>query len=182
MSHPRSGSHYIAALIDINFFDGNNYLRHYVGHRLGNDKKVKDKKKAIIYTWREYEATAKSLFGLRHRFGLDEDDFEKFQQRTLKNMFNSNLSVNTYVDTLNSSRMEKGVTQLFSEMDMTLKAYLEEHKRSWLTYRGKKNFLDIQYEELLKNFDKSMLKIAKFLGIRKKKFININKKIGWQNK
>ena len=34
--HPRSGSHWFNRLIDMNFFDGTDYLRHYGGHPWGN--------------------------------------------------------------------------------------------------------------------------------------------------
>lgn len=91
MSYPRSGSHYLARLIDVNFFDGSNYLRHYGNHDIGLIVDRKPKTIKWIYIYRNVEDVIKSMFRIRGRFGLSNvDDFDKFKIMKMKDMVDIN--------------------------------------------------------------------------------------------
>ena len=77
--HQRTGTHYIAAVICTNFLNTKDYIAHYKNHSL--PKTVKNNNIAYIYTWRDFNSVAKSLFNSRKTFGLNNvNNFESFLQ------------------------------------------------------------------------------------------------------
>jgi len=184
-SHPRSGSHWIMRLIDMNFFDGTDYLRHYGGHPFGNEPRSLGyfkPKQAVIYTYRNLDSTADSVYRMRHRFGLDQDDYEKFCATPMKDMYNTNLKVDTFRNTIKDTKYVDEVDWLFRSRTETVSEYMIKHKQSWMVHDGKPNFLTVSYDDLVSSFHGTMLNIAHFLGSDKTEFIDENKRVGWRAK
>lgn len=83
-SHPRTGSHYVTALVNVNFFNTDDYMNFYRGHLpFGmslSPRKIVEKysDSKFIYIKRNFDDVARSVFKLRNRFGLDVDFFDKF--------------------------------------------------------------------------------------------------------
>jgi hypothetical protein len=185
VSHPRSGSHWVMRLIDLNFFDGKNYLKHYGGHPFGHEMRARGyfkRNQAVIYTCRNLDNTAKSIFRMRHRFGLNEDDYEKFLITPMRKMYNNKLKFEAIRDTLTDKIEVTEVDWLFRNRNETVKEYIQKHIDSWSMHVGKPNFIVLPYSSLVNGFENSMLAIAQFLGSNKTKFIDEQKRIGWREK
>lgn len=184
-SHPRSGSHWIMRLIDINFFNGRDYLQHYGGHPFGNEPRSLGYFKptqAVIYTHRNLDDTARSVYKMRHRFGLDEDNYEKFLATPMRDMYNKNLKVDTVRDTLTEKTNVDEVDWLFGSRPETVKEYMTAHKASWGRHIGKANFMMVSYDDLVSDFQGTMERIAYYLGSNKKEFVDEQKRVGWRAK
>lgn len=184
-SHPRSGSHWVMRLIDMNFFDGKDYLKHYGGHPFGNEPRSKGYFKpnqAVIYTWRTIDDAVRSIYKMRHRFGLDEDNYETFCVTPMKKMYNPNLKVVAVRDTLTGEDKFTDVDWLFRSREETPKEYIEKHRRSWQVHTDKPNFLAVCYDDLVVDFQGTMLRIAHFLGSNKTEFVDENRRVGWREK
>ena len=184
--HPRSGSHWFNRLIDINFFDGTDYLRHYGGHPFGDHpraaKYLQTPGQAVIYTHRSVTCTTKSIYKMRHRFGLIEDDYEKFCNTPMKDMYNANGTADVIRDTMNERIEVVEVDALFRGRPETVPEYITKHKASWGRHVGKGNFMMVSYDDLATDFHETMLRIAHFLGSDKTEFIDENKRVGWRAK
>lgn len=181
--HPRSGSHWINHLIDINFFDGSDYIRHYGGHPWGNEQRslnyLSQPGQAVLYTYRNREDAVNSVYRMRHRFGLDRDNYEEFKNTPMRQMYNPNLKFEAVVNKINKTESVTQVDRLFALRTETIGKYLTAHKQSWKQHEGRANFMFVCYDELVSDFQGTMLKIAKFLGSDKTKFIDEENRVGW---
>lgn len=184
--HQRSGSHWINRLIDINFFNGSDYTRHYGGHPWGNEARANQylntKGQAVFYTHRNLEDAINSAYRIRHRLGLDEDDYEKFKTTPMKNMHNKNLKAEAIVNDAKNTRVVRTVDTLLEHRTETIGEYLSAHYNSWKVHEDKDNFMFICYDDLVNDFQGTMLKIAKFLGSNKTEFVDETKRVGWHEK
>jgi len=181
-SHPRSGSHYFARLIDINFYNGGDYLQHYGSHVAPTSKYFNlCKTTGGFYLWRNTEDTIKSIYNMRHRFGLDEDDFNVFTKKTLSEMYTPNLLVNVAVNNVQKRRIDNTVNNMLSTYNVTAEQYILEHKKQWFEYcDSHSNIMVICYDELKNDFNHTMSDVAKFIGSSKNtNFLNDREKIGW---
>ena len=184
--HPRSGSHWINRVIDINFFNGKDYLRHYGGHPWGNEpratKYLSQPKQAVIYTHRNVNDTVDSIYRMRHRFGLDEDDFEQFCITPMSKMYNAKLKVVAVRDTIKKTDHITEVDRLFARRTETVPMYIKKHVHSWREHLNKPNFIIVSYDSLVKDFHGTMLRVAHFLGSKKTEFKDEQKRVGWREK
>ena len=190
ISHPRSGSHYAAALVAKNFFGTDDYLKFYGGHGFNfkaMEKRIASKPKCLyIYIWRSFENVAKSIFVLRDRFGLDTDDFETFLKTPYSKIWSNKIEVNAIVrETLLVSENMNTVDPLFRKIDMLPEEFHKKHVKYYQElYFTHKNTMSLVYDNLI-NSEKyfkntmNMLSIL-FLGELKKDYIDIDKKIGWK--
>lgn len=181
VGHPRSGSHYFTHLIAINFFDGRDHLQYYGGHVSTKEHHIKTNTTSrYFYIYRNIEDTMKSMFNMRKRFGLDEDSFEIFKERTMVDMFNPSLTVKILVNTGDKITVYTNVDSLFSRQNVTPSEYIAQHQKKWLEFVEKyENLMAVRYEDLIENFDDTMLKVAKYMGSDKTEFENTTDRIGW---
>ncbi len=184
--HPRSGSHWINRIIDLNFFDGSDYLRHYGGHPWGNGRRapiyLNAPKQAVIYTHRNIEDTVNSIYRMRHRFGLDQDDYEKFSTTPMKRMYNPRLKVDAVRDTIKKTDKITQVDRLLAQRTETVPEYIKKHIHSWREHINKSNFMFLYYDDLANNFEETMLRVAHFLGSNKTQFQDEQKRVGWRER
>ena len=85
VGHPRSGTHYITALISTNFLNDPDYLKIYGNH--GLPPIACDPSIAYVHIWREFTEVAKSIYMLKERFGLDIGSYEEFLGTLYKDMW-----------------------------------------------------------------------------------------------
>jgi hypothetical protein len=138
---------------------------------------------AVIYTYRDIEAVERSVFKMRHRFGLDEDDFDRFVVTPMARMYNRNLKAHAIRDTITERLNVKEVDWLFGQCNETVRQYMERHLASWMVlHADKKNFMMLKYDDLAHNFYWTMRKVAKFLGSNKTEFKDENRRVGWRAK
>lgn len=189
-AHPRSGSHYLAALIAKNFFNTEAYFNFYGGHGTNFDsmeRRVRNTQDTIFfYIWRDFESVARSIFVLRNRFGLKVDDYEKFLNTSYHKMWCPDLEVDVVRETLTSFEHINTVDNLFKKMvNRTPFDYHHEHFMFWHRLGiGYKNVAIIYYGNLTdpKYFLKTMNYINSFFSLEDRNiFINIDKKVGWMN-
>lgn len=183
--HPRSGSHYLAALIDKNFFDGSNYLRHYKKskpHRMGGQVKreiTNHPNTAFVYIWRNFKDVGLSMFNMRKRFGLVEDDFDKFLETKYSSMWRRAVPSRASVNVLHRQRVIKGSSSLFSRINLKPRQFWKSHFDSWERLKGLDNVILVLYDDLKAHFQSTMLALAQELGSDKDTFQDVTEKVGW---
>lgn len=177
--HQRSGTHYIAKLISLNFLNSSDYSQIYSNHK--SPIIVVDQNTLYIYTYRNYLDVAKSIFNMRKSFGLNNvKNFDDFLNKKYRDMWKPNKNFNINVLIKGNLFKSNYISKYFSKINKTPKEWHEEYYRKWINKEKVcGNILRVDYDNLKNNFEKEMLKVAKKLGINKKKFVNINKKIGW---
>ena len=178
--HPRSGTHYITALVSTNFQDDSDYLKIYGNHAL--PRIARDPRVAYIHIWRDFEGVAKSIFVLKERFGLKAADYEAFLKTPYKDMWAKKNpdSIVTNVRTLSGSAKYLGAVDFFKGVDMTPRGFWEFYNRSWVDAKVKHpNIISVKYDDILKNFDGAMTDIGKMLHCDVGSFKNIDRKVGW---
>lgn len=171
ISHPRAGSHYLAKLLNANFFHKDSYLELYAGHGSGHLQHLKSPSTAVFYIYRNSEDTIKSMFVLRDRFGLVADNIEEFKTKKLNEMHNKNISSNAVFN----GKSVTDVDTYFSTIPLTIEEYLKEHREFW--YRP--GLFVVNYQALIEDFQQSMGAIAFHLGSDRREFINVTKRVGW---
>jgi hypothetical protein len=175
IGHPRSGSHFLTALIAVNFFNTNNYIQFYGGHA----DKFRDsfKNKKIIYSWRNFEETSQSIFKIRKRFGICTDNFTEFLNRPLKDLWSNNLEFEIKVDYITEQKIVNKVDALWKNTNKTLYDYWFDHINYWTK---REDVLSIKYEDLMKSNETELKKVANFIG--KEELVEIKRideKVGW---
>lgn len=180
MGHPRSGTHYISALISMNFLDDPDYLKIYGSHVL--PRITPDPHMAYIHIWRDFEGVAKSLYILRERFGLKVADYETFLKTPYKDMWAPMEpdGIVTHVRTLSDRAKYLGADDFFKEVELTPIAFWNFYNRLWTTFRKKQsNVLSVKYDDVVEDFPGAMDRIGKMLHSDVGRFKNINQKVGW---
>lgn len=175
-SFPRSGTHYLLALLNLNFWQGGNYCKYLyrsTGHKLHLEEEG-DPDWAIFYIWRLFDGVAASVFAMRDDWCLDEDDYQRFLQRPLGEMYNP---ARAGCACLNGEP-RRGVNSTFEDNPFILREAWKNHIATW-TGKQLPNLFVVSYDRLLSNFDDEMLEIAEFLGSKKREFKNIKKRVGW---
>lgn len=178
--HPRSGTHYITAIMSLNFLDDEDYLNIYRNHELPDI--VTDDHTAYLYIWRRFEDVSKSIYLLKERFGLQVNSYEAFIESRYSHMWRNESPdhVVTHVRTLNQKATLNGVSDFFQEIDMTPAEYWIYYNKKWAACAEKhSNVFGICYDEMVNNFEGTMQSIALKLGSHRRRFKNINRKIGW---
>ena len=178
--HPRSGTHYIAALISINFLGDEDYLKVYRNHEL--PEIVQDPNIAYFHIWRDFEGMARSIYVLRERFGLAAGSYEEFLESRYSDMWGIEQTegVVTNVRTLNGSARLSGISDFFRGVDMNPREYWEYYNINWINCaKEKTNIIRVKYDDMLKDFNRTMLHIEMNLHSSVDEFRNIDKKVGW---
>lgn len=181
ISHPRAGSHYLAHLLNINFFHLPDYLPLYAGHSDGHKSHLKVPGTAVFYIYRKCEDSMLSMYNMRDRFGLVANSYEDFTQKTLKSMHSTNIKAETILNISGHKNIITKVDTYLSSFNMTPKEYLKDHKEKWLSIEAI-NYYCIDYDDLINNFEDTMLNISKFLGSDETQFIQERQRIGWYDK
>lgn len=178
--HPRSGTHYIAALMSVNFLKDEDYLKIYRNHEL--PRMVQDPHIAYIYVWRRFEGVARSIYVLKERFGLTVDSFETFLTKHYSEMWavQDPDQVVTNVKTLQDSGKLTGISDFFEKVDMRPKAYWRYYNRKWAECaKARPNVFGICYDDMVEDFKGTMGDIGSKLGSSLSHFKDIKQKIGW---
>jgi len=178
ISHPRAGSHYLAWLLNNNFFHKNNYLELYAGHGKEHIKYLERKDTAVFYIHRDIKPTLASMYTLRDRLGLRCDSWEHFLSSKLKDLRCRKTIHRTCYDSGKDKTYVTDTDHYLGRFNLTPKEFLVGHKNYWTRIHSD-NYMVISYGALINNFEKEMIVIAKFLGSDKKEFINIEHRIGW---
>ena len=179
-SHQRTGSHYIAAIISTNFLNNRDYKKIHRGHKLPHI--IKHKNTAYIYTWREFEEVAKSIYTMRQSFGLNNvDSFESFLKNRYCDMWKpiKHPGINV-IDLKGNKRQDPYISPGFRNNKYTPFEWWKFYHDSWaISEKENKNVIKVSYNDLMTNFNKTMRVLAKKLGSPKKEFSNIEKQVGW---
>ena len=181
ISHPRAGSHYLAHLLNINFFHLPNYLPLYAGHSTAHMRYLDRPDTAVFYIYRDNVNTIESMYNMRNRFGLVANSFEEFKNTRLCDMHNVNIKSEAIKDNGIKKELVSDVDTYLSRFDQTPEEYLNAHKKFWLNIH-QSNYHVLMYEDLLYEFEHTMEMIAWFLESSKHEFIQEEKRIGWYDK
>lgn len=179
--HPRSGSNYLAEVLDLNFFHSGNYHNWYGGHILPDKTLLEKPDTAYIYIYRDFEAVISSVYKLKERFGLNCNNLEGLKASRYKDIFNPNLASEIQVRHHNRQRSEHTLSYHFAHIDKTPGEYHRFHIEAWKAFSDHPNLLFIDYDDLVNNFQGEMSRIANFLGaeVPAQGFLNISEKVGY---
>ena len=177
---PRSGTHYITALISSYFLDDTDYLKIYRNHELPEIVQVQSI--AYFHIWRDFEPMAKSIYVLKERFGLSVGSYEEFLKSRYTDMWrmkNPEKAV-TNVRTLNGRARFTGISDFFKGVDMNPRQYWEYYNTVWAECaKENPNVISVKYDDMLEDFNGTMSYIAARLGSDVTEFKNIDRKVGW---
>ena len=182
-SHQRSGSHYFAALISLNFYNEQDYRKRYKNHPIGSKVRGRiDKNSDILfaYIFRNFNDTAKSMFKMRDRFGLTVDDYDVFLNTTYKDMWSSDVKFSIKINYFGEEKHVDKVSTYFKKINQTPREFWQAHKRFWTKMnKTRGNIIIVNYDDLINDFEKEIRRVGEKIGITKKQIINIDEKIGW---
>jgi len=178
--YPRSGTHYITALISINFLDDADYLKIYRNHEFPD--LVQDANTAYIHIWRDFEGIAKSIYVLKERFGLDVGSYEEFLKGSYSDMWKMKDPDKVVINARNLwGRVKiKGISDFFKDVDMKPREFWEHYNGVWLECtKENPNVLSIKYDDVIDNFKSTMVSLAVRLGSDLTEFKSIARKVGF---
>jgi hypothetical protein len=175
-SFPRSGTHYLLKVLGDNFWPGaSKYWKRFTIHAL-QFAEEEDRTLAIFYISRNFESVARSCFRLRKFWRFDEDDYGRFLERPLREMYNPELPGIAYRDGV---RHRQGGRPRFSQHTNTLYELWQAHNLTWARKRLPNLFI-VFYEDLISNFVGTMTEIAEFLGSSRRTFADVPEHVGWR--
>jgi hypothetical protein len=181
--HHRSGNHYLAALININFFGKEDYkfLCNNRQHTLISGIPSNDK---YLYIYRNFEDVSKSCFEMRARFGLDVATYEEFLSNRYCDMYTGKIAVNVHVNFIYNEFNTRSGSIFFHNFKKTPLEWHTAHLEHYNELAKKTDLLLlVSYDRLKSDFYDQMLEIAQFFGTAHRKFENVTQKVGyWPNK
>ncbi len=193
--HQRTGTHFVAKLVDLNFMNTGNYLNCYskTPHEIRKKKlgEIKNRNNAIICVKRNWKDTSLSLFKFRERLGLDVDNYEEFLNRTYSDMWKKGTCrIILHGDGIENDIIKKEenhkeglapVSSKFRNIDMKPKEYFEYYYKWWKSAEWRySNIIIISYDLFISDFKNHMNYLSRFLGCNTTNFKNVKYKVGWE--
>jgi hypothetical protein len=182
-THPRSGTHYTAALIAENFFNSKDYtfLFPKAGmHRL----QAPEEDGKIVYVTRNIGSVLKSVWAFRQRWGFTAKDYAEFiatpyiEQRPR----GEPSSPVTLYRNLRQGEEELAFTKYdsyFKRQPATPTEWWDQHSAYWFQQaRDRSDIVIVQYDNLQANFKQEMTLLANGLELPPS-FNRIPEKVGW---
>ena len=118
------------------------------------------------------------MFNLRNRFGLACSTLSAFERNKLSYMHSTKGWSEAVRNIDGNKEVVHDVDTALKNVDLTPGEYIYNHHVEWLD-KPNDNFHTVAYENLINNFEPTMLKIAKFLGSDKTEFLNESDRVGW---
>lgn len=181
--HPRSGTHYVAALVDQNLYDGSDYLRHYqrkyphaTADRL---ESIRGQNRWLpVYVYRDCMDVMRSVFSMRGRFGLNVNDFQTFLRSVYSDMWTDNMDFVIDADFIHWQKQSSKVARLFENVDETPIEYWRRHTSGWLRHN---EVFPVSYDKV-KNDPLTFLQdLACALDMeRPTEVTEIERRVGWK--
>lgn len=181
IGHQRSGSHFFAKTLNDNFFHKENYLDLYTGHSRQHLQWIKHPNMCVFYTYRNTEDSVESMYRMRDRFGLVANSLEEFKTKKIKDMYSRKINANTIFYNGVSEKLITEVDGFLSGINKTVENYLDSEKKFWLYYSCP-NYMPVSYDDLMEDYDSTMIRVAQFLGSDKREFTKEKSRIGWYDK
>lgn len=195
-SHPRSGTHYLMAVLNANFIHKPSIWEVEWGHlREGKGRKVmsyplhglpdtfKENDLPHLYIWRNFEDVAKSILRMPDRFGIHRKDLTvtEFSDTPWGELHTPGTRWAWQID----GETKRGKGSAFSSAlpppDMTPYEYWKNHVSSWIDFAGHRtDVYVVDYGLLVSSFQETTSDIATWLGEEVREFVNVNEKIGGQ--
>ena len=180
--HPRSGTHYIAALIHKNFFNKEgSYLECYGTHKIGSKMKIRSSV-GYIYVWRNFKDLSESFYNMRHRFGVpNETSYKEFLRTKYSDIWTRDVGkFKIKINTGEEETFNTNVCNLVKNSQMTPSEYWLSHMKSWVKLSESfDNIFIVGYNEIRKYFEETMIEIADYLKSNKTEFVDVKEKVGW---
>jgi hypothetical protein len=178
-SHPRSGTHYLMALLDENFIQ-------HPGERFrdafGHDRHVNRHLHGLpdqcdptwfdsghhFYIWRGWEGVANSILSMPERFGITEElTLEEFSQAKWSDIYTPKVrwAWRQWGKVERGDGTAFGATFHKEAINYNTKEFWEHHKKTWQEFaKTRDNVYIVKYESLLNDFQITMSNIALWLG------------------
>ena len=177
--HHRSGNHYLAALLNENFYHFDEYLSLLQSSQHALARGIIPNRK-YLYIHRNFTDVSKSVFAMRARLGLDVDSYEKFLATRYRDMYTGKIAVLMHMNFINRQGTSRSNSIFFHGIKSTPEEWHTRHIDHYKQlFEGKDNCLMVDYDKLKSDFIKEMVVIAKFLGFPDVSLRNINEKVGW---
>ena len=181
---PRSGNHYLAHLVGINFFGRTTIPKKVVLHHLPNEAALEQPEGPFVtfYCYRSFEGFSKSFYNLRARFGMGDITLEDLRTRPLGELVpqGDKPKANYTFDDGDTCQQSTEIRLWYARSKRTLREHWQQHLRKWFSHAAKTpHVVVVNYESLLQAFHPTMLNIAACLGSTKVEFEDKLGRIGW---
>jgi len=185
--HQRAGNHYLAYLINNNFFNYDNYysLFNNGNHKFGYEHTSFNSDTLYIYIYRNLEDTAKSFLKIRGRFCIGTSKLDDLLSDKPMRLYASKKeavgivldrdAIEAFKRAGDSVHRRSNFTFTFG--DLTFREWHSKHISSWTNIK-RDNLIFIRYEDLIQDFHNTMLYISRKLGSDRTNFINMDKRLG----
>jgi len=187
-SHPRSGTNYLGALVQLNFFEESNFSQRFDSnaHRMSKNAErfiINNPNTGIIYIYRSFNDVINSVFNARKILGLNVESVGQLLNSKYSEVWSKSpvedYTMKSFKDLNAPTKYKKKVSGHFSKVNMYPEEYWKEHINSWLKLSLKyNNILMLGYEDLKNQFYTTMKSISTFLGVDKENFEDVKEKVG----
>lgn len=178
-SHPRSGTHYLMALLDKNFIHhSGEKFRDAFGHDRHSNRHLHGLPEQCdptwfdsgrhFYIWREWEDVAKSILRMPERFGITEEmTLAEFSAARWSDIYTPKVPWvwRQWGGVERGDGTAFGATFQKEAINWNTKEFWEHHRDTWREFaETRDNVWIVKYESLVNNFQTAMSNIALWLG------------------
>lgn len=201
-SHPRSGTHYLLAVLNANFIHKPSMWEVDWGHLRERDGKTvmayplhglpetfSDNALPHFYVRRDFEEIAQSILRMPRRFGIVRDDLtvEEFSSTPWGELYVPGTRWKWKLEpaALASGAIPSGNSTAFGAAkppaEMTPRDYWEHHVTCWESFAsGREDVCVVNYTALTSDFQEEMGRISAWLGEENREFVDVAEKVGGQ--
>lgn len=185
-SHPRSGTHWLQAVLNENFVHAENYYDIYWNRpEHGFPDRYEDWGSDLkrFYIFRRFDSVAYSFLkpARREQYGLSDISLDKFAHTP----WNELVSVDgTWKGIWEGSEVSGAVLDNhgFALETRTPYEFWNDHVTAWLQWANEReDVLVVEYEALKNEFQKEMAKVGEFLGKPHENYVEVTRQVGWSS-
>lgn len=199
--HPRSGTHYLMAVLNENFIHRPGPFRDAFGHDRHADRHLHGlpeqsdptwyEEGRHFYIWREFSGVAASILKMPERFGIAEKlTLDEFRNARWSEIYAGKIPWKwRQIRSLDEEgKVERGNGTAFGTtfhqmaIDWNTHDFWEHHVKCWKTFsRERDNIYVLKYEDLINDFQGVMEAVACWLGEEVTSFSQVRKKVSGQS-
>lgn len=195
--HPRSGTHYLMAVLNANFIHEPSIWEVEWGHLKKNSQgrmamayplhglpdTLKENDLPHLYIWRDFESVANSILRMPRRFGITRKGLtlNEFAATPWGDLHVPGTRWAWKIDGVKKGGVTSAFSSALPPLDMTPYDYWNLHVSEWIDFASHRtDVCVVDYVTLTSSFQEEMERIATWLGQERREFVDVKEKIGGQ--
>jgi len=195
--HPRSGTHYLMAVLNANFVHKPSIWEVEWGHLKedsrgrkvmayplhGLPETFRENSLPHFYIWRDFEDVARSILRMPDRFCMTNEELtlEEFTRTPWGELHVPGTRWAWKVDGEKKTGTVSAFAGAMPPPDMTPYEYWHHHVSRWCNFASDRSDVClVEYATLTSDFQDEMKRITKWLGMGSREFMNVKEKVGGQ--